>query len=129
MRTGEVAALAGVNVQTLRYYERRGLIAEPVRGPGGHRDYPGDTVSLLGLIKTAQGLGFTLDEVAGLLGAARRGRPGDRLRERVVAKLAEVDRRLAELAAVRETLARLVDAECDSLTDCTRPDCPLSAAP
>ena len=50
MRTGEVADLAGVNVQTLRYYERRGLIAEPLRSIGGHRTYPPDTVALIGVI-------------------------------------------------------------------------------
>jgi DNA-binding transcriptional MerR regulator len=64
LRSGELAAAAGVNLQTLRYYERRGLLAEPARTPGGHRLYPADTVTLLGVIKAAQRLGFTLDEVA-----------------------------------------------------------------
>src|SRR2546429_200278 len=59
LRTGEVAERAGVNVQTLRYYERRGLIAEPARSIGGHRTYPPDTVALIGVIKAAQRLGFT----------------------------------------------------------------------
>jgi DNA-binding transcriptional MerR regulator len=67
LRTGEVAQRAGVNVQTLRYYERRGLIAAPARSPGGHRTYPSDTVTLVTVIKVAQRLGFTLDEVADLL--------------------------------------------------------------
>ena len=59
LRTGEVAQRAGVNVQALGYYERRGLIAAPARSPGGHRTYPSDTVTV---IKAAQRLGFTLDD-------------------------------------------------------------------
>jgi DNA-binding transcriptional MerR regulator len=127
LRTGEVAGRAGVNVQTLRYYERRGLIAEPLRSVGGHRAYPPDTVALIATIKAAQRLGFTLDEVADLL-AARRGHPSAGLRRRAREKLAEVDRRLADLAAIRTALAEVVTAECDSLTGCTCPDCPLPVA-
>ncbi|GLX96736.1 MerR family DNA-binding transcriptional regulator [Herbidospora sp. NBRC 101105] len=59
LRSGQVAQQAGVNPQTLRYYERRGLIAEPPRSPGGHRAYPPETVDLLIVIKAAQRLGFT----------------------------------------------------------------------
>ena len=125
LRTGEVAGLAGVNVQTLRYYERRGLIAEPLRSIGGHRTYPPDTVTLIGVIKAAQRLGFTLDEIVDLLEAGRRGhRTGD-LKRRAVDKIVEIDRKLADLAAIRDTLARVVEAECDSLIDCTCPDCPV----
>lgn len=67
LRPGQVAEAAGVNPQTLRYYERRGLLAEPTRSPGGHRLYPPETVTVLRGIKAAQRLGFTLDEVADLL--------------------------------------------------------------
>ncbi|NUW38543.1 MerR family transcriptional regulator [Nonomuraea rhodomycinica] len=66
LRSGQAARQAGVNPQTLRHYERRGLIAEPARSPGGHRAYPPQTVTLLTVIKAAQRLGFTLDEVADL---------------------------------------------------------------
>ena len=82
LRTGEVAEAAGVNIQTLRYYERRGLIAEPARSPGGHRTYPPDTVVLLNVIKAAQRLGFTLDEVAELLDTGRRRHPSADLKQR-----------------------------------------------
>jgi len=128
LRTGEVAQRAGVNVQTLRYYERRGLIAEPARSPGGHRTYPPDTVALVGVIKAAQRLGFTLDEVAELLDAGRRRHPAPDLRERAVAKLAEIDRRIADLTTIRETLSQVVSARCDSLTNCTCAGCPLPYA-
>ena len=56
-----------MNNETLRYYERRGLIAEPARSPGGHRLYPAEVVTHLRVIKAAQRLGFSLDEVADLL--------------------------------------------------------------
>ena len=70
LRTGELATAAGVNLQTLRYYERRGLLAEPERSLGGHRLYPPETVTALRVIKAAQRLGFTLEEVADLLAPA-----------------------------------------------------------
>src|SRR4051812_46940838 len=71
LRSGQVAAVAGVNLPTLRYYERRGLLAQPQRTLGGHRLYPPETVTLVRVIKAAQRLGFTLDEVADLLDAGR----------------------------------------------------------
>lgn len=71
LRTGELAAAGGVNVQTLRYYERRGLLPEPERSPGGHRVYPPEALERLRIIKGAQRLGFTLAEVAALLNHAQ----------------------------------------------------------
>src|SRR3954453_17680561 len=79
LRSGHVAAAAGVNIETLRYYERRGLLAEPHRSPGGHRLYPPAAVTTLRGIKAGQRLGFPLEEVAALLDVGRRshshGRP------------------------------------------------------
>jgi MerR family transcriptional regulator, mercuric resistance operon regulatory protein len=128
LRTGEVAERAGVNVQTLRYYERRGLLAEPTRSIGGHRLYPPDTVALLGVIKAAQRLGFTLDEVSELIAAGRRPHPAAVLRQRALDKMAEIDARIADLTAIRSALAQVVEARCDSLTNCTCPDCPVPFA-
>jgi DNA-binding transcriptional MerR regulator len=125
LRSGEVAARAGVNVQTLRYYERRGLLAEPVRSTGGHRLYPPDTVDLLRVIKAAQRLGFTLDEVAALLEAGRRRHPPVDLRRLAADKVAEIDARIAVLTAVRASLTEVVDARCDGLVPCTCADCPV----
>ena len=125
LRTGQVAEQAGVNIQTLRYYERRGLLAEPVRSIGGHRLYPPDTVALLNVIKAAQRLGFTLDEVADLLDAGRRRHPSADLRQRAIDKIAEVDRKIADLTAIRGALVEVIDARCDSLTNCTCADCPI----
>ncbi|QKG22984.1 MerR family transcriptional regulator [Actinomadura verrucosospora] len=127
LRSSQVARAAGVNPQTLRYYERRGLIAEPERTLGGHRLYPADTVTVLRAIKAAQRLGFTLDEVAELLDAARH-RHG-RMRERARLKLAEVEQRIADLHTVRAALQDAVDAGCDDAPSCAaEPSCPLPLA-
>lgn len=130
LRSGQVAAAAGVNPQTLRYYERRGLVAEPDRTLGGHRLYPPGTVRLLRTIKTAQRLGFTLDEVAALLAlsASNRGTAGG-LRRHAEAKLADVEQRIADLTVIRDTLREAVAAGCDDLAACARsPRCPLPFA-
>lgn len=126
LRSGQLAEAAGVNPQTLRYYERRGLLAAPRRSPGGHRLYPSDTVTLLRVIKTAQRLGFTLDEVADLLDAGRhrhRGQPDSGLQARARDKLAEVERKLADLTVIRDTLRAAISAGCDDLIACAGSSC------
>lgn len=128
LRSGQVADAAGVNPQTLRYYERRGVLPEPDRTLGGHRVYPADTVAVLKVIKTAQRLGFTLEEITDLLEAAHgspvRGRDG--LHGRAVAKLAEVHAKIADLEIIRDTLQAAVDQGCDDLLACAdAPDCPI----
>ncbi|MET8353255.1 MULTISPECIES: MerR family transcriptional regulator [unclassified Micromonospora] len=129
LRSGQVAEAAGVNQQTLRYYERRGLVAEPDRTLGGHRLYPPETVTVLRVIKTAQRLGFTLDEVADLLdvGVHRHGRrPEAGLQARAQAKLVEVEQKIADLSVIRDTLREAVAAGCDDLVACAdSPCCPL----
>lgn len=132
LRTGQVAAEAGVNIQTLRYYERRGLLPEPERTLGGHRLYPSETVTTLRVIKAAQHLGFTLNEIASLLedNWRRHGHERDpRLQERTAAKLREVEAKIADLEVIQEALRAAQDAGCEDLTTClTNPDCPLSFA-
>ena len=121
LRSGEVAAAAGVNRQTLRYYERRGLLAEPGRTLGGHRLYPPEAVTVLRAIKAAQRLGFTLDEIAALRHTG--------LRDRARTKLAEVEARIADLRTVADSLHAAVDAGCDDLPTCARePLCPIPFA-
>ena len=96
MRVGEVAQRAGVHVETLRYYERRGLLPAPAREPSGHRRYDEETVRFLRAIKEAQALGFTLREIADVLKAVRRsGTPSEALRVRMAAKIDEIDGRIA----------------------------------
>jgi len=122
LRSGQLARAAGVNLQTLRYYERRGLLPEPDRTLGGHRQYPAETVTLLRTIKAAQRLGFSLDEVAQLLGH----RHSD-LQGQAAAKLAEVEARITDLQAIADTLRIAIQAGCDDLVACAKePRCPLS---
>ncbi|GAA1636636.1 MerR family transcriptional regulator [Catellatospora bangladeshensis] len=126
LRSGELAQAAGVNQQTLRYYERRGLLAEPVRSPGGHRLYPAEALTVLRVIKTAQRLGFTLDEVAELvdLGTHRHGRRRDAsLQKRATAKLSEIEARIADLQAIAASLRAALAAGCDDLATCATTDC------
>lgn len=122
LRVGQVADAVGVNVETLRYYERRGIIPQPDRSLGGHRLYPDETVTTLRVIKAAQGLGFTLDEVAELLEAGRHHH-GAGLQARTEAKLAEVDRKIADLQVIRDSLIAARDAGCDDLVRCAESDC------
>lgn len=125
LRSGQLADAAGVNPQTLRYYERRGLLPEPERTLGGHRVYPPTAVDLLRVIKAAQRLGFSLDEVAELLEAGRRhhGRDGGGLQDRAAGKLAEIDARIADLRVIRASLVQAVEAGCDDLAVCAASAC------
>src|SRR6186997_2606432 len=102
MRSAQVARAAGVNQQTLRYYERRGLLAKPDRSPGGHRLYPPESVTVLRVIKAAQRLGFTLDEVADLLqtGRHRHGHIDAGFQAHAAAKIAEIEARIADLQLI-----------------------------
>ena len=124
LRSGQVADAVGVNVETLRYYERRGIIAEPDRSLGGHRLYTEETVTTLRVIKAAQNLGFTLDEVAELLEAGRHHHgAGGGLQSRTEAKLAEVDQKIADLRVIRASLVAARDAGCDDLVQCAESAC------
>jgi DNA-binding transcriptional MerR regulator len=126
LRSGELAEAAGVNLQTLRYYERRGLLAEPQRSPGGHRLYPSEALTVLRVIKTAQRLGFTLDEIAELvdLGTHRHGRrPDSSLQRRAAAKLIEIEAKISDLQVIAGSLRVALDAGCDDLATCATTDC------
>jgi redox-sensitive transcriptional activator SoxR len=120
MRVGEVAERAGVNVETLRYYERRGLLPEPERAPRGHRRYDEGTVRFVRAIKDAQAVGFTLAEIAEYVRVAHRsGAPSEALRVRMAAKIDQIDGRTAALRRMRDELARVVGCGCVSLDHCT----------
>ncbi|HEY7433001.1 MAG TPA: MerR family transcriptional regulator [Streptosporangiaceae bacterium] len=121
MRAGEVARRAGVSVGTLRYYERRGLLPEPVRAPGGQRRYDEDAVRFVRAVKDAQAVGFTLAEIEEYLRAVRGGRvpAPEALRVQMAAKIDEIDTRIARLRRMRDELARIVGCACESLDHCT----------
>ena len=126
MRTSEVADQAGVNAQTLRYYERRGLLPEPPRSPGGYREYPVSAVSVLRFVKRAQELGFTLAEIEELLELADGGPDGcARARALAEAHTAVLDAKIADLQRMRDSLGALI-ATCE-LPRADR-DCPMLRA-
>lgn len=109
MRIGTAAEQAGVNVQTLRYYERRGLLPKPPRRTSGYRDFRDDAVRLVRFVKRAQDLGFTLDEVEELL-RLRTDERRDRARVRAVAeqRIRQIEGKIAELREMRRALSHLV---------------------
>ncbi len=110
IRTGELAAKAGVNIQTLRYYERRGLLREPPRRPSGFRNYPPEAVRIVRFIKHAQVLGFTLREIDELLRLREdRDRTCNDVRRTAEAKITDIDSKLKRLNAVRHALELLVE--------------------
>lgn len=111
LTTSKLANESGVHLDTVRYYERRGLLPKPPRTPAGYRVFDADAVRRLRFIKHAQALGFSLKEVKELL--ALRVRPGvscaDVCRQ-AEAKIADLDEKLRALRAMRKTLVRLVAA-------------------
>jgi DNA-binding transcriptional MerR regulator len=110
VRTSEVAAQAHVNSQTLRYYERRGLLAEPARTPSGYRDYGDEAVRVVRFVKRAQQLGFTLGDIDDLLGLAGGGPDScDEARAMARGRIDDLQLRIDELARMRDALARLIE--------------------
>lgn len=126
LRIGEVASKAGVNIQTLRYYERRGLLEAPERTPSGYREYPEETVRLIRFIKRAQDLGFTLKEIEELIALRdAKGRKRSEVRALAEAKMGDIDKKLAQLQAMRGALSTLVES-CACRDG--RPACPILEA-
>ncbi len=107
---GRLARAAGVNVETIRYYQRRGLVAEPYKPLGGHRRYDSSAASRVRFIKRAQQLGFTLEEVTGLL-RLEDGHSCRKTRLLAEHKLALIEERIADLNRMRRMLKGLI-AEC-----------------
>ncbi len=105
---GRLAELAGVHLETIRYYERRGLLAEPVRSPAGYRHYDEADLWRLEFIARAKRLGFTLAEITELFGPGHRRSPGEVL-DAAHAKLQVVEQQVRQLAAQSCQLRRLVE--------------------
>lgn len=125
MTIGELARAAGVNIQTLRYYERSGLLPEPPRSEGGYRLYDRAALDRVRFLRRARRLGFTLAEAQQLL--ELRLVDGDRgvVRERAREKLDDIQRRIDELVSMRDALEGLVRA-CDGHGPAH--DCPILEA-
>lgn len=111
MQIGELATQAGVSVQTLRYYERRGLVGA-VRRPGSrYRQYGPETLRTIRFIRRAQALGFTLDEIRDLLGLwAESSKSCSAVEQRASAKLGSIEAKIGDLVAMRDGLAQYVTA-------------------
>jgi Hg(II)-responsive transcriptional regulator len=123
VRTSEVAAQAGVNRQTLRYYERRGLLPEPERTHSGYRAYTPDAVRVVRFVKRAQELGFTLDDIEDLLHLSEGGPDScDGARTMARTRIADLHQRIEELTGMRDALARLIET-CDQPR--AERDCPI----
>lgn len=108
---GQVAGEAGVNVQTLRYYERRGILEEPKRSPSGYREYSPETVRVIRFVKRAQDLGFTLTEIQELL-ELRQHRPRERevVRTLAAAKVRDIEQKVRDLESMKRALNELVES-------------------
>ena len=122
---GAVAKKAGVNVETIRYYQRLKLLEEPPKPPGGVRRYSDTAVSRVQFIKRAQELGFSLDEVEELL-RLRRNSGRNRVRIRAVAsqRIEDIEQKIAELERMKRALASLVHA----CREGTTLECPIIEA-
>ncbi|EIL95733.1 MULTISPECIES: heavy metal-responsive transcriptional regulator [Rhodanobacter] len=108
---GAVAKRVGVAIDTIRYYEREGLLPEPQRRASGYRSYGDDAIAQLRFIRRAKNLGFTLEEIRELLSLSTdRQRGVKAVKQRAQQRLAAIDQRIAELHKVRDGLAQLVDS-------------------
>jgi MerR family copper efflux transcriptional regulator len=117
LKIGEVAKRSGVGIETLRFYERQGLVGRPARTESGYRLYDESVVEQLEFIRQAQTLGFSLAEIARIISESRAGHsPCAEVREIVRARLAELAERLAELKRYRKELAATL-AEWDEKGD------------
>jgi len=105
---GQLAKKANVNLETIRYYERRGLLPEPPRNKSGHRQYSLEEVKRTEFIKRCQALGFSLKEISELL--SLKVIPGTTcgdIKARVETKIADVEKRIVDLEKIREALLRM----------------------
>lgn len=108
---GTVAKRAGVPIDTIRYYEREGLLPEPLRRASGYRSYNETAVSRLRFIRRAKDLGFTLEEIRDLLALSSDRSGGVKaVRKRAEQRLASIEARIAELVRIRKGLQQLIQA-------------------
>ena len=117
---GRLAKGAEVNVETIRYYQRVGLVIEPIKPLEGFRVYPNETINRIRFIKRAQKLGFSLQDIAHLLELG--GGHCDDVREQAEAKLGQIEAQIKDLQAMRRTLKKLI-TQCHSGTN--RDQCPI----
>ena len=126
LTTGQVAKQSRVNIETVRYYERRGLIPEPPRRESGYRQYSWDMVNRIRFIKRAQELGFSLQEIADLLSLRFDPKtPAILVRQKAEAKVQNIDEKIVGLQNMKHALLKLI-GQCDGHG--TVDDCPIIEA-
>jgi len=109
MRSGELARLSGVSTDTLRHYERVGVLAKPPRTKSGYRQYPSSALERVRLVRRAMSVGFSLEELARVLRVRDKGgAPCRQVRDLAASKLEMIERRMEELALVRDQLEKLL---------------------
>lgn len=122
LKIGEVADRGGVNLQTIRYYEREGLLPEPPRLASGYRVFPEDAVRRVRFIKRAQELGFTLKEIKELLALRQidQARGSAEVRTLAQEKIADIEQKIRTLQAMKKVLRKLTDrcAGCGPISEC-----------
>lgn len=117
---GELGRLTDTKVETIRYYERMGLLAAPARTAGNYRAYGADHLSRLSFIRRSRDLGFSLDQVRALLDLSDdRSRSCEAIDAIAKVHLVEVDRKIADLRALRRELASMIDqCRCGTVAEC-----------
>ncbi len=109
LRIGQVAKLSDVGIETVRFYEREGLLAQPVRRPSGYRQYDESAVARLQFIRSTKELGFTLAEIRELLGLwFDTNTRCSHVRERAERKIADIDAKIASLRKMKRSLEKLM---------------------
>lgn len=124
MTIGQLAKAAGVGVETIRYYQRRGILATPRKPLGGQRHYPRESLNHLAFIRRAQQLGFSLDEIVVLMGM-RDGAHCAQAQAAAQGKLDELGERVAELNRMRKQLREILQ---EYAADKRKAGCPLIRA-
>ena len=109
LSSGELAGLAGVSRDTLRHYERKGVLPRPLRGHNGYRHYPPEALQRVQMVRRALSVGFTLDELAKVLKVRDAGgAPCEEVRRLATQKLVNVQDQLRELTTLRDDLQRIL---------------------
>jgi len=123
MTIGQVARQTGVSVETIRYYEKEGLIDEPERNPSGYRQYPAETIKRVLFIQRAKAIGFTLKEIYDLLSLQERPEAccGDVV-NKAESKLAEIEAKISELQRMKNALHKLTT---DCVSESSLENCPI----
>lgn len=122
MKIGEVARISGTGIETIRFYEREGLLLEPERRPSGYRQYDEATVERLNYIRQAKELGFTLAEIKELLELSFAHSNCEHIRQRAEGKITDLESKIRSLQQMKRSLRKIVER---CRTKDSTDDCPL----